>query len=281
MFADIQLNSQMTLKILKIVVFSVVVSMTLTSGTYYALNGADEQFYFAVLFSAIIPIICSFPVGYYLTFQAERLHLLNAELSRSREQTLRLNQKLQHEASHDGMTGTLNRSYFFALLEERLRDAGKEAGEDALLLVDADHFKKINDDFGHHKGDEALLAIAETLKGNAKPDDLVGRVGGEEFALLLKDTPLEKAVARAEKIRWDIAQIDFEAAANVKRRLTVSIGLNMAGDSDTEHPLRKADLALYTAKQKGRNRVEAYDPAMEKSAGAQGNSGIAMAVGQN
>jgi diguanylate cyclase (GGDEF)-like protein len=127
----------------------------------------------------------------------------------------------------------------------------------AVLLIDLDHFKSINDRFGHAVGDRVLQVFADTAKANIRSSDLIGRLGGEEFAAVLYNAGREKAVALAERIRWAFA----EAATEVDGRLvnaTVSIGVvvNLDQPFDVPDLLGQADQALYYAKERGRNRVE-------------------------
>jgi diguanylate cyclase (GGDEF)-like protein len=126
-----------------------------------------------------------------------------------------------------------------------------------VLLIDLDHFKSINDRFGHAIGDRVLQVFAETATGNIRSSDLIGRLGGEEFAAVLYNAGREKAVALAERIRSAFG----EAATEVDGRpvhATVSIGVVVNEDQPLDVPelLGQADLALYYAKERGRNRVE-------------------------
>ena len=127
----------------------------------------------------------------------------------------------------------------------------------AVLLIDLDHFKSINDRFGHAIGDKILQMFAETSSAKLGPRDLIGRLGGEEFAIVLHDTTREGALAAAERVRSTFA----EAAAMIDGCLvhsTVSIGVVVEQDGSVEMPvlLSQADQALYYAKARGRNRVE-------------------------
>jgi diguanylate cyclase (GGDEF)-like protein len=127
----------------------------------------------------------------------------------------------------------------------------------AVLLIDLDHFKSINDRFGHAVGDRVLQVFADAVKTNVRTCDLIGRLGGEEFAAVLYNITRDKALIVAERIRVSFA----EAAAEVDGRpvvATVSIGLvvNQDGPLDVPDLLAKADQALYHAKDRGRNRVE-------------------------
>lgn len=239
-----------------IVVFSICLSLLLTISAYYAVYGLDEGTWFAILAAIIVPMLCSLPVGLYITFEGEKLRVINNELQRARKETENLYRKLKFDAAHDSMTGVLNRGSFLSILEARLENAC----DDVLLLVDVDNFKDINDRFGHHCGDEALMIICQLAQTIAGPANTVGRVGGDELALLLHDTGTDDGLRIAEDIRRAAEQAAFIPKAHVTHRLTVSIGLALLRQSSERYPLRKADIALYMAKGDGRNRVVVYEP---------------------
>ena len=124
----------------------------------------------------------------------------------------------------------------------------------AVISVDIDHFKRVNDTFGHDVGDETLRSVAGLMKQNSRPSDLLCRVGGEEFVLLLPDSSIAAAVDIAERLRLSIASTALEAVGHI----TVSLGVALwrAGDS-MDDVFQKADQLLYRAKQQGRNQVVA------------------------
>ena len=125
----------------------------------------------------------------------------------------------------------------------------------AAALLDLDHFKQINDTYGHDRGDEVLAAVAEAMRGAVRASDFVGRYGGEEFLLLFPDTDLAGAAVAAETVRAAVAQV---ALPTVDRAITASIGLAVMPDHalDGETLVRTADRCLYLAKSNGRNHVE-------------------------
>jgi diguanylate cyclase (GGDEF)-like protein len=162
-----------------------------------------------------------------------------------------------HKASTtDALTGVLNRGAF----QERLERALADREQVVLALLDLDHFKLVNDRHGHPAGDRALRRFCEIVQGEARLGDALGRLGGEEFGLLLGDTDLPGAHSFADRLRATVAR---ETAAG-EVGLTVSIGLSEAWPGTTsEDLLRSADLALYSAKGAGRNRVALYgEPAL-------------------
>jgi diguanylate cyclase (GGDEF)-like protein len=159
---------------------------------------------------------------------------------------------LHRASTTDALTGVLNRGAF----QRRLDDALSAGGEPLVLaLLDLDHFKLVNDRHGHPAGDRALRRFCEIVQAEARLDDALGRLGGEEFGLLLAGTDLEGAHAFADRLRATVAR---ETAAG-EVGLTVSIGLCESGPGTTsEDLLRSADIALYSAKGAGRNRVALY-----------------------
>ena len=167
---------------------------------------------------------------------------------------------LERLASVDGMTGLNNRRHFLVLAESewsRFRRYGRPL---ALLMIDIDLFKSINDTYGHDVGDEVIKAVAGILQKNKRTSDIAGRLGGEEFALILPEATLDSALTAAERLR----QLVADGAINVEgHRLSVTISIGAsAGDADmsgVDELLKQADIALYEAKRSGRNRVCRFD----------------------
>ena len=157
----------------------------------------------------------------------------------------------------DSLTGIANRRAFLLDGEELMKRHAWDPCPAAVLVIDLDHFKSINDRFGHAIGDRVLQVFAEAVKGNVRSCDLIGRLGGEEFAALLYNISRDRALVVAERIRESFAA----AAVEVDGRpvlATVSIGVvvNQDGPLDVPNLLAQADQALYHAKERGRNRVE-------------------------
>lgn len=166
-------------------------------------------------------------------------------------------EKLTIYASTDSLTSVLNRGAFTTLVDAYLSQVRAQEHEvnGALLVVDADHFKHINDRYGHDRGDEALKIIAQTIKGSLRGADIVGRIGGEEFGVFLPGSNPLRAEAVAERIRQAISDVEFIPDGS-KRHLSVSVG---GAVFERQVPFgalyRTADQLLYEAKERGRNCV--------------------------
>lgn len=173
------------------------------------------------------------------------------------ELELRLaNRDLALLAQTDALTGTFNRRTFFSLTEREIARQRRTGGDVAVLMLDIDHFKVINDRFGHDAGDRALVQFACQVEDAIRAQDIFARLGGEEFALLLPDTTLAKALEVGERLRRIIEQAPIIAEGAIVH-LTISLGAaEIRHDEDSVDPaLRRADEALYRAKNCGRNCV--------------------------
>jgi diguanylate cyclase (GGDEF)-like protein len=185
-----------------------------------------------------------FHLNLYLDVTAERLY----------------SQRMQKLAEIDPLTGLRNRRSFFEQTAEILSDgAGDEAGH-VVLMLDIDHFKQLNDIHGHAVGDLALEEFARCCRDTVQEQDVVARLGGEEFGVFLRHTPLDKAIELAERIRAATEDLHIDAGGQ-SVRITVSIGLAhcLPGERAVDQALRRADRLLYEAKLNGRNRVAHSD----------------------
>lgn len=163
------------------------------------------------------------------------------------------NRRLELLASTDWLTDCLNRRAFTSRVSSSL---GQSNGYGTLLVVDADHFKTVNDRFGHERGDEVLQLIAGAIRASVRDGDLVGRIGGEEFGVFLRDAGHDVAAGAAERIRAAVNAL-FVTSDGIAQRLSVSIGGAVcAGDAGFSELFQVADRRLYEAKHAGRNRVE-------------------------
>jgi diguanylate cyclase (GGDEF)-like protein len=204
----------------------------------------------AFMMCVICPLLIAWPASAYTFRQNERLTVAHRELARTHAQLAAAHRRLEDKASHDDMTGMLNRESFFASLDNSRR----ETDRGALLIIDADHFKAINDDFGHLTGDEALLLIAAAIRRGVRSGDILGRIGGEEFGAFLVDATEVEARHIAERIRREVELVRFRPVDERTIPLTVSIGGTICGSGATVSELmRGADRRLYEAKNGGRN----------------------------
>jgi diguanylate cyclase (GGDEF)-like protein len=164
---------------------------------------------------------------------------------------------LRELSTRDSLTGLANHREFQRQLTEEVERFRRYGRPFALLMLDVDHFKQINDTYGHLAGDEALRAVAMAIRGVVRPSDLVARYGGEEFALVLPETTSSGALALAERLRHHIGGSTIKLTTDRSITLTVSIGLAACPeDADAVQSLvSAADQALYAAKSEGRNRV--------------------------
>ncbi|SDL65653.1 diguanylate cyclase (GGDEF) domain-containing protein [Geoalkalibacter ferrihydriticus] len=175
------------------------------------------------------------------------------KIKKSREDLARV-------ALTDGLTGLCNRAFFDASLESEAARSARTGASYSLLLVDVDHFKWVNDTYGHQLGDTVLQAIARVLRHAVRKSDMAFRYGGEEFALLLPETDIPKAQVLAARIHREIADLAADYA-HFRQPLTVSIGISCCpGEETVEGALifEQADCALYSAKRNGRNRTEIF-----------------------
>lgn len=184
---------------------------------------------------------------------AERTQALNQANAELRE----ANQILEKLAASDSLTELANRRSFFEHATAEVQRAQRYGHLLSLQMLDIDHFKSINDHFGHAAGDEVLRKLADVLRANLRHNDLAARIGGEEFVVLLPETRLEAAAQHAERLRMAIAALRFPFD-QAMHSITVSIGVAALdiGELSPDPMLMRADNGLYRAKDDGRNRVQ-------------------------
>lgn len=188
---------------------------------------------------------------------------LEEMLKQSNEMMEELKRDLEHvrrEAMTDGLTGLANRKAFDGEIDRVMQEVGGRNGAFTLLMLDIDHFKSFNDNFGHQVGDQVLRLVARTLKDSIKGKDFAARYGGEEFSIILPDTDLSGAIIVGNSLRKAIAGKDVinRSTGKLLGRITMSVGVaEFAGEKTAEELIERADGALYTAKHNGRNQVAA------------------------
>ena len=227
----------------------------------------EQLIFFSVLFS-LLSIVASFFVSMGIKRNFEKLHTdikqsnkelheLNTSLEeRINERTVEL--KTAHDAMSkiamtDSLTGIYNRYAFLTVMEAQQNKMNRDKSCFSLIMLDLDNFKRVNDSYGHDVGDKVLIEVVQNAATCLRKNDVFGRVGGEEFMVMLPDTTLEAAKDIAERIRSFIASQNIEPVGIV----TVSMGVvQCEEDEELQEVIKRSDIALYKAKELGRNRVE-------------------------
>ncbi|MCY0148068.1 GGDEF domain-containing protein [Hoeflea sp. G2-23] len=203
----------------------------------------DAELSSAIIVDILLPTGLAVPLLFLLLYKMRQLAIAHHEISII--------------ASTDNLTAVLNRGAFKMLVDAYLQQAMRQPAHNAgaFLVIDADHFKSINDRFGHQEGDVALKLIAQTIQTSLRQGDIVGRIGGEEFGVFLPKANLDQAGIVAERIRRDINEIEFPPSART-HALSVSVGgAAFGGHTAYDDLFRVADKCLYSAKAGGRNQV--------------------------
>lgn len=237
----IRSKRQMWLFTATITTASVLASELCVLGVWMGLGERAFDIANIILIGAVVPLIVALPVSYVMASMGWQLSQTHS--------------KLRHLADTDPLTGLINRRHFFEQASFQLATC-REAGDCvALLVIDADHFKDLNDTYGHAIGDEALISIAQCLCANFRSTDLICRVGGEEFAVLLPGMSEDDAYPLAERV---VKRVSSNPLSTVSAIIEYSISCGIA-DSTTSFDIEKlykaADDAMYLAKREGRNRV--------------------------
>ena len=200
------------------------------------------------------------------------------ERERQTAELRRLHAELELLANHDGLTGLYNWRAFYEYAGQMLKTAHRRQETATLLMLDLDHFKRVNDRFGHAEGDRVLQAVAATLRATARENDIVARHGGEEFVVAALGLDEAESLVVAERLRAAVGAIE-----NMKTRITTSIGIaTLAPQSQKRETARllaelldHADQALYAAKNHGRNRVFHFDHIAGRAAEPQADTPVA------
>jgi len=191
--------------------------------------------------------------GMLLRFGGDYQARAQAERDRQLAHLAELNARLAALATHDELTGLYNYRFFAQRLQEEMRRSRRYQRPLALIMADIDHFKDFNDRFGHQAGNQVLRQIATAVTATTRSTDIVARYGGEEFTVILPETGLRLAGEVAEHVRSAVA--DQVSVSGVRVTISLGVSVYQAGDADDAALLRRADAALYQAKQAGRNQV--------------------------
>lgn len=209
-----------------------------------------------IILNAIFLVLISSPIIFYWIispFKKERDEAIN---------------ELANMAFSDPLTGLPNRRVFLKCVEKTLAECARHHIHAALFIFDIDDFKQVNDTYGHEAGDAVLVEVGQRLQKSVRKEDVISRIGGDEFIILIKqlnddsDKAAKEALAFAEKIRLSIAApIEYK---NRSIEIDSSMGVNLLGSEtyEIEAEIRKADIAMYHAKRTGKGRVEMYDSSM-------------------
>lgn len=228
-----------------------------------------SSFFFAfmalLIFTAFLIISVRRRNHYLIDLWHEREALEN----RVTERTLQLQiakARAEALARTDPLTGLNNRRAFYEIAGDIRKQVHRYHHPTTTVIVDLDHFKRINDTYGHSNGDQVLIKTAQTIKNTLRETDLAGRLGGEEFALIISDTAMEQAKEVAERLRHAIEAIEVVDDGKLIS-ITASIGLAelLSTDESIEDSLKRADIALYTAKSQGRNRCCSYPASLDQN----------------
>lgn len=234
------------------------ITLVIYIGVYF---NTQANLYQMFLFSLIYMLVLTFSL--YISWSStlkSRLVFLQHTLTEYHHQTF------ENLAHTDSLTGLNNRRCFEYLVQQLIQNNLKQPAPISLLVFDVDHFKQINDRYGHDVGDQVLQMIAQATRNEMRRHDVLARYGGEEFIACLTETSLDDALKIAERLRHKIENIMVNLEHEHRLDLTVSIGAAILESSETDLMalIKQADIALYQAKANGRNRVECYDPEFDQ-----------------
>ncbi len=189
----------------------------------------------------------------------ERLRVVNEELQKQLEEITKLEQQVREQAIRDALTGLYNRHHLLNVMETEFSRAERKGHSIAFMLIDLDHFKKVNDSYGHQAGDTTLQAATQIIGKSIRRSDIAFRYGGEEFLVILPEITLNNARQRAEQLRQAIDELEILFKGETIH-ISASIGMAIYPQhgSTGDEMLSRVDHALYQAKKAGRNKVILY-----------------------
>lgn len=248
---------QIVLKAATVSVIAMLASFAIVMTVVPAMGGVVGRN--TLLMTLLCPLLIAFPCSLHLLRQKkvvattlEELKAAHDELADAHLQLAEAHARLSERARYDEMTGVLNRAAFLSALNNSRRRTDRGM----LLIIDADHFKHVNDNHGHQQGDAALQLIAGAVRKSVRASDIIGRIGGEEFSVFLAGADVEEGLVIAERIRLAVEELRFSPGDGKYLPLSVSIGAALFHRPLTwSQIMREADSRLYEAKRRGRNRV--------------------------
>lgn len=232
--------------ILAVTLVSIVLSVLICFSILALYDAGKETYHIVAVNSVVAPLLIAPLVTWYLIGLLLKLN--------------ELEQKQRDLATYDDLTGTMNRRAFFENFHTLKKIAERQRSHLTLAYIDIDDFKAINDKYGHVAGDAVLQSFATTLKESARGSDIIARIGGEEFAMLLPDTDIQGAYSILERIR---AQISARALTIDEHSINLSISIGLTHyqketELVVEQLIKQADQALYQAKSEGKNCIVQY-----------------------
>lgn len=200
--------------------------------------------------TATLSVIVMF---FVLIYSLLKINILRKNANKQLEE---LNSKLYELATTDGMTKLFNRRHFMETTQSELMRQQRKKGQSIIVMIDIDHFKEVNDNYGHAAGDKVIIKVAKILKDSSRTYDITGRLGGEEYAIMMVDCDLETASEIAQRLCKEIEKQKIDVDGHIIK-VTISVGLSTLSEDDNtiEEAILRADRALYRAKDQGRNRV--------------------------
>lgn len=270
------LSTQITAVVVATMAFYILIPNLLTVVTFASLYLNVGFLVSAVWFAEITPIvtlrialilIMTNAVGFFALLRLESLQRQQfALLHEERDQNHQLLKEIAHRksleaqlrmvAERDALTGLNNRGHFMKLAEALLQRSRKEKVPFSLFMIDVDHFKKINDTWGHGHGDWVLSRIAEVCAHSLRPTDVIGRFGGEEFVVALPNTSADDAQIVAERLKEQVAELPLKEGMNkLCPSVTIGIAIAHVEEVDLDSLISRADKMLYVGKRDGRNRI--------------------------